>query len=168
MGSITEYIFVILSQHKAYAGPFQKETAGKRTGLITKWPPWRLLLTQLEIVFVTISSFTKRTKVRSKWSSPVVRQAGHLIIAWQSTDGLSRTGMCQLQQLLNTCLLLATRWISRKATVIDTHQHAQTRCLLETWHIQHEQEPPLNRGKGTLPGLYATLLDWQCIRLTCL
>ena len=29
MGSITEYVFVILSQHKAYAGHFQKETAGK-------------------------------------------------------------------------------------------------------------------------------------------
>ena len=46
-----------------------------------------------------------------------------------------------------------------KATVIDTHPHAQTRCLLESWHIQHEQTPPLNRGRGTLPGLYATLLD---------
>ena len=28
-GSITEYVFVILSQRKAYAGRFQKETAGK-------------------------------------------------------------------------------------------------------------------------------------------
>ena len=45
-----------------------------------------------------------------------------------------------------------------KATVIDTHPHAQTRCPLESWHIQHKQAP-LNRGKGTLPGLYATLLD---------
>ena len=42
------------------------------------------------------------------------RQAGHWIIAWQSTDGLSGTGMCQLQHLLNTCLLLGTRWISQK------------------------------------------------------
>ena len=39
MGSIPEYVFVILSQRKAYAGRFQKETAGKRTGPITKWPP---------------------------------------------------------------------------------------------------------------------------------
>ena len=38
MGSISEYVFVILSQRKAYAGRFQKETAGKRTGPITKWP----------------------------------------------------------------------------------------------------------------------------------
>ena len=45
-----------------------------------------------------------------------------------------------------------------KATVIDTHPHAQTCCLLESWHIQHKQAP-LNRRKGTLPGLYATLLD---------
>ena len=45
-----------------------------------------------------------------------------------------------------------------KATVIDTHPHAQTHYLLESWHIQHERTP-LNRGRGTLPGLYATLLD---------
>ena len=66
MGSIPEYVFVKLSQRNAYAGCFQKETAGKRTGPITKWPPRRLLFTRLEIVFVTISSFTKRTKVVSK------------------------------------------------------------------------------------------------------
>ena len=66
MGSIPEYIFVILSQRKAYAGRFQKETAEKRTGLITRWPPRRLLFTRLEIVFVTICSFTKRTKVVPK------------------------------------------------------------------------------------------------------
>ena len=35
----TGYVFVILSQRKAYAGRFQKETGGKRTGPITKWPP---------------------------------------------------------------------------------------------------------------------------------
>ena len=63
MGSITEYVFVILSQRKACAGRFQKETAGKRTGPITKWPPWRLLIIPLEIVFVIISSFTKGRKV---------------------------------------------------------------------------------------------------------
>ena len=45
-----------------------------------------------------------------------------------------------------------------KATVIDTHPHAQICCLLESWHIQHEQAS-LSRGKGTLPGLYATLMD---------
>ena len=38
MGSIKEYVFVILSQRKAYTGCFQKETAGKRTSLITKCP----------------------------------------------------------------------------------------------------------------------------------
>ena len=37
MGSITEYFFIILSQRKAYTGRFQKETAEKRTGSITKW-----------------------------------------------------------------------------------------------------------------------------------
>ena len=41
MGSIPEYVFVILSQRKTYAERFQKETTGKRTGPITKWPPLR-------------------------------------------------------------------------------------------------------------------------------
>ena len=44
-----------------------------------------------------------------------------------------------------------------KAMVIDTHNHTQTRCMLESWHIQHHQSP-LNREKGTLSGLYAALL----------
>ncbi len=44
-----------------------------------------------------------------------------------------------------------------KARVMDSHPHIQTRCLLESWHIQHEQAP-LNREKGTLPVLYTTLL----------
>ena len=44
-----------------------------------------------------------------------------------------------------------------KAMVIDTHKHTHTRCMLESWHIQHHQSP-LNREKGTLPGLYAALL----------
>ena len=46
-----------------------------------------------------------------------------------------------------------------KASVIDYHPHTQTRCLLESWHIQHQQAP-LNRERGPMPGLYATLLDW--------
>ena len=66
MGYTSEYVFVILSQRKAYAGRFQTETAGKRTGPMTKWPPRRPLFTRLEIVFVTISPFTKRTKVVPK------------------------------------------------------------------------------------------------------
>ena len=64
--SIPEHFFVILSQRKAYAGHFREETAGKRTGPITRWPLRRLLFTRLEIVFVTISPFTKRTKVAQK------------------------------------------------------------------------------------------------------
>ena len=66
MGSIPEYVFVIISHHKAYTGRSQKETAGKRTGPITKWPLRRLLFTRLEIIFVAISLFTKRTKVVPK------------------------------------------------------------------------------------------------------
>ena len=61
--SIPEHIFVIVSQCKACGGRFQKETAGKRAGPIAKWSPRRLLFTRLEIVFVSISPFTKRTKV---------------------------------------------------------------------------------------------------------
>ena len=45
-----------------------------------------------------------------------------------------------------------------KAMVIDAHNHTQTRCMLESWHIQHHRSP-LNREKGTLPGLYAALLS---------
>ena len=44
-----------------------------------------------------------------------------------------------------------------KAMVIDTHNYTQTRCMLESWHIQHHQST-LNRERGTLPGLYAALL----------
>ena len=64
--SIPEHFFVILSHCKAFTGRFREETAGKRTGLITRWPLRRLLFTRLEIVFVTISPFTKRTKVAQK------------------------------------------------------------------------------------------------------
>ena len=31
-----------------------------------------------------------------------------------------------------------------KATVIDCHPHTHTRCLFESWYIQHQQAP-LNR-----------------------
>ena len=64
--SIPEHFFAILSQRKACAGRFREETAGKRTGPITRWPLWRLLFIRLEIVFVTISPFTKRAKVAQK------------------------------------------------------------------------------------------------------
>ena len=64
--SIPEHFFVIISQRKTCTGRFREETAGKRTGPITRWPLRRLLFTQLEIVFVAISSFTKRTKVAQK------------------------------------------------------------------------------------------------------
>ena len=64
--SIPERFFVILNQRKAKAGRFREETAGKRTGPITRWPLRRLLFTRLEIVFVTIYSFIKRTKVAQK------------------------------------------------------------------------------------------------------
>ena len=64
--SISEHFFIILSHRKACAGRFREETAGKRTGPITRWPLRRLLFTRLEIVFVTISAFAKRTKALRK------------------------------------------------------------------------------------------------------
>ena len=63
---IPKHFFVILTQRKACAGRFREETAEKRTGPITRWTLRRLLFTRLEIVFVTISPFTKRTKVAHK------------------------------------------------------------------------------------------------------
>ena len=66
MWSVPEYIFVLLSQRKAYAEHFQKETDRKRSGPITKWPPRRLLFTRLEVIFLTISPFTKQKKVVPK------------------------------------------------------------------------------------------------------
>ena len=43
-----------------------------------------------------------------------------------------------------------------KASVIDAYPHTQTCCMLESWHIQHHPAS-LNRGKGTMPELYAAL-----------
>ena len=43
-----------------------------------------------------------------------------------------------------------------KASVIDAHPHTQTRCMLDSWHIQHHPAS-LNRVKGTMPELDAAL-----------
>ena len=66
MGSIPEHVFVILSQRKAYAGRFHKETAGKRTGPMTKWPPRGLLFTRLEIVSLQFLPLPKERKLFPK------------------------------------------------------------------------------------------------------
>ena len=52
---VVEYVAIIVIRRTA-----------ERTGPITKWPARRLLFFRLEIVFVTISLFTKRTKVVQK------------------------------------------------------------------------------------------------------
>ena len=62
MRSIQEYFFIVLSHRQACTGRFREETPGKRTGLMTKWPPRRLLFTRLKIVFVSISSFRSLNK----------------------------------------------------------------------------------------------------------
>ena len=66
IGSIPDHVFAILSQRKAYAGRFQKETAGNRAGPITEFPLRRLLFTWLKIVFVTISPLTNERKLFPK------------------------------------------------------------------------------------------------------
>ena len=45
-----------------------------------------------------------------------------------------------------------------KMEVIDSNPYTATRCMLESWHIQHN-ENKLNREQGNLPELYAALLD---------
>ena len=68
------------------------------------------------------------------------RLAGHWTIALQSIGGLTGMGMWRPRHWQSMCLLLGTKWIYLRP------QHAQTHCLLESWHIQHEQTA-LNRGR---------------------
>ena len=99
--SIPEHVFVILSQRKAYARRFRKETAVKRTGPMTKWPPRWLLFTRLEIVFVKISSFTKRTKVVPK---------------------VFQEGKCCLEDLINLACGLQVQMLPRLNGHLDLGQ----------------------------------------------
>ena len=92
----------------------------------------------------------------------------------QLIAGCCHTGFCQLSRK-QFCVQLTRRpsWIVigtklvfeaghqvdlSKVSVIAYHPHTQTHCLLESWHIQHHLVP-LNREKGLMPGLHATLLD---------
>ena len=86
------------------------------------------------------------------------RLAGHWTITLQNIGGPLRNGVVVASALAEHVFTAGHKVDLSKATVIHAHPHAQTRCLLESWHIQHEQTP-LNRGRGTLPGLYATLLN---------
>ena len=45
-----------------------------------------------------------------------------------------------------------------KMEVINSDPYTATRCMLESWHIQHN-ENKLNREQDTLSELYAALLD---------
>ena len=45
-----------------------------------------------------------------------------------------------------------------KTEVVDSNPYIPTRCMLESWHIKHN-ENKLNRERGNLPELYAALLD---------
>ena len=45
-----------------------------------------------------------------------------------------------------------------KTEAVDSNPYTATRCMLESWHIQHN-ENKLNREQGNLPELYVALLD---------
>ena len=45
-----------------------------------------------------------------------------------------------------------------QSEVLDHHQHTTTRCMLESWYIQHNQAV-LNRERRILLEVYTTLLD---------
>ena len=45
-----------------------------------------------------------------------------------------------------------------KTEVVVSNPYTATRCMLESWYIQHD-ENKLNRKRGNLPELYAALLD---------
>ena len=45
-----------------------------------------------------------------------------------------------------------------KTEVLDSNPYIATRCMLESWHIQHN-ENKLNRERGNLPEVYAAQLD---------
>ena len=45
-----------------------------------------------------------------------------------------------------------------KTVVVDSNPYTATQCMLERWHIQHN-ENKLNREQGNLLELYAALLD---------
>ena len=58
------------------------------------------------------------------------RLADHWSITLQNIGGLS--GMGTLAEYVFTAGYIVDL---SKATMIDAHPHAQTRCLLESWHI---------------------------------
>ena len=47
---------------------------------------------------------------------------------------------------------------TKSEEVTDHHPYTTTRCLLESWYIQGNQNT-LNREKGTLPEVYTALLQ---------
>ena len=45
-----------------------------------------------------------------------------------------------------------------KAEVRDSNPYTASRCMLESWHIQHNMNK-VNRERGNLPEVYTALLD---------
>ena len=47
-----------------------------------------------------------------------------------------------------------------KAEVPDSNPYTASRCMLESWHIQHNKNK-VNREQSNLPEAYTALLDWN-------
>ena len=73
-------------------------------------------------------------------SQAYIRHTGRLLdLLLQSIGRLSRVGMNMAASALTEHAFTAGHKVDlSKAWVIDAHPHAQNRCLLESWHIQHE------------------------------
>ena len=76
----------------------------------------------------------------------------------QCSVGEVRSGDVAASALAEHALVAGHGIDLSKMEVIDSNPYTATRCMLESWHIQHN-ENKLNREQGNLPELYAALLD---------
>ena len=77
------------------------------------------------------------------------------------TSSCITISQCTLMLALAEHALVAGHGIDlSKTEVVDSNPYTATRCMLESWHIQHN-ENKLNKERGNLPELYAALLDWN-------
>ena len=90
-GSIPEYVFVILPAQSLHR-TFSKRNRWKKNRSNNKMAARKLLFTRLEIVFVTISPFTKRMKV---------------------VPNMFQEGKCCLEGLINLACGLQLQMLSR-------------------------------------------------------
>ena len=77
------------------------------------------------------------------------RQGNSWTTSCRSTIVLWRMGMWLPKQFDKHAFSCNHKVNLSNTLVIDTHPHAETCCMLESWHMQH-QTATLNRGKGTM------------------